>query len=290
MKEFRKDKDGFYICEECEKVLPHLHALSVHVRNIHNKVTYFNKWIREDKDGKCKMCKIQTKFISIGQGYKKCCCKKHTDEYSYQCRKEKLFIKYGVENQYQIEETKIKLKKTWLENYGVDNPSQSKEIKERKKETCLKNYGVEAGFADSEKRKITWNKKYGVDNPQQDKNIFEKGQKTRFEISKFNNTNLWYQGSYELDFLTKYYDKYLDIQRGSSIRYTYGGKNKIYHPDFYIPSSNLIIEIKNSYLAKKDKDKIDAKEKVIISNGFNYIMIIDQNYQIFEKLYEKTRI
>lgn len=44
--------------------------------------------------------------------------------------------------------------------------------------------------------------------------------------------------------------------------------SKIYHDNFYIPSLNLVIEIKSSYILKLDKE---IKEK--------------KKYNIFKKLY-----
>jgi very-short-patch-repair endonuclease len=69
------------------------------------------------------------------------------------------------------------------------------------------------------------------------------------------------------------YDK-LDIRRAPSINYKFNDKIKVYHPDFYIPSLNLIVEIKSSYFYKKYEEKIKSKEKGVISNGFNYIIIL----------------
>lgn len=51
---------------------------------------------------------------------------------------EEMFIRHGVVNQFQIEETKNKMKKTWILKYGVDNPSKSKLIKAKKKLTLAK--------------------------------------------------------------------------------------------------------------------------------------------------------
>lgn len=55
--------------------------------------------------------------------------------------------KYGVENPFQSEEIKDKIKATNLEKYGCEYNSQNKEIREKaeksKKETMLKRYGVD---------------------------------------------------------------------------------------------------------------------------------------------------
>ena len=55
----------------------------------------------------------------------------------------------------------------------------------------------------------------------------------------------------------------------------------MYHSDYFIPSKNLIVEIKNSYLAKKYKNNIEMKKQSAIINGYNYIMIVDKNYSVF---------
>lgn len=126
--------------------------------------------------------------------------------------------------------------------------------------------------------------RYGVENVFQVKEIFEKQQKNACYSRKFKKTNINYRGSYELDFLNKYYDIYSDLKNGLSIKYKFKEKNKIYFPDFYIPSLNLIVEIKNSYLAKKDAKILESKKLACKNFGYNFIMIIDKNYSEFNLL------
>ena len=121
--------------------------------------------------------------------------------------------------------------------------------------------------------------------PIQNKEIFKKTQESSVLVKQFGMENIWYQGSYELDFLEKYYNKYKNIQRGCRVKYIFKNKEHYYFPDFYIPSLNLIVECKNSYLAKRDQNQIQAKEKATIANGFNYIMIIDKKYSELNKKY-----
>ncbi len=97
---------------------------------------------------------------------------------------------------------------------------------------------------------------------------------------KYKNTDIWYQGSYELDFLERYLDKY-DIQNAKPIKYFHKNKQHVYHPDFYIPLLNLIIECKSTYYYEKNKLIDNAKKKATIANGFNYVMILDKNYNDF---------
>ena len=60
---------------------------------------------------------------------------------------------------------------------------------------------------------------------------------------------IYYRGSFEKDFLDKFSDKF-EIKQGLSFKYIINEKNRTYHSDFFIPSLNLIVEIKNSYLAE----------------------------------------
>ena len=326
MKQFRKNEQGAFVCEECKKICISRIGLGHHINKNHDIKQYHDKWIKEEGEGFCKICKKETEFISL-LGYKNCCSDKCYKQYNKIRTEEQCLKKFGVKNNFQRKECKEKSKQTCLKNWGVKNCSvskkikkkkentyfkkfgvknpmqsviikekskktckqrygvdyslQNKEIREKGKQTCFKLFGVENASQSKEIKKIKENtclNNFGVIYPMQNLNIFEKGQKSALILKKFRDTNLWYQGSYELDFLEKYYDKYPDIQRAKSIRYIFENKQHYYHPDFYIPSLNLIIEIKNSWIAKRDKLIIKIKEKATIANGFKYIMIIDKNY------------
>ena len=267
MKEFRKTEDGLFICEECNKTFVRVCGLSLHIKKKYSHKEYYDKWLKEDNEGICKICGKETKYVGRWHkhiGYANCCSNECTKKY----RRNKInitsLIKYGFASSLQNKKIREKIKQTFINNYGVDHNWKNKTIHEK----CLNN------------AKKTCIKKYNVENPMQNKNIFEKNQNIRFKIKYFKNTNIHYQGSYELDFLEKYYNLFPDLQNADSIKYTFNGQNHIYYPDFYIPSLNLIIECKNSYLTKKDKDKIETKEKATITNGFNYILIVNKNYII----------
>jgi len=337
MKEFRKSENGLFICEECDKTYMKKADLSYHISHNHNGVKeYYNKWIKEEDDDKCKICGKNTEFKGL-KGYKNCCSKKCSNQY-IQIQTEKGCRRiYGVKCPLQINKIREKGKQTRLEKYGdenytnreqakqtclekysVENPAKSEQIKEKTKQIKKEKYGDEnycniekmkhtkqekygyefftnrekckqtkreryndEFYTNRKKAKQTCLNKYGFEYPSQNINIHNKGLKDRLLIHQFRDTDIWYQSSYELDFLEKYYDKYLNICRGPSIKYKIKGKNKIYHSDFCIPSKNLIVEIKNSYLANKDKDEIKAKKNAVISNGFNYIIIVNKNYNKF---------
>jgi hypothetical protein len=247
-----------FICKECNEKFKTSLKLSHHIIKIHELKNYYDSHLKKEGEGICQICGHETQFYNrMDLGYRDCCSKKCADEYRWSNCKKTNMIKHKVENPYQIDEVKKNIKKSMMKKYGTKNNMQSEKGKEE--------------------YKLAINKKYGVDWPTQNKKILERGQKSAKTLKRFRNTELWYQGTYELDFLNKYYDKYPNLQRGPSIRYIYNGKNKVYHPDFYIPSLNLIIEIKSTWILNRDIE-IGEKKKATISNGFKYIMIIDKDY------------
>ena len=198
----------------------------------------------------------------------------------------------------------IKVEKTCKERYGASSymgsashkkdmvnlwngfsKEEKNEISNKKRKTNTERYGFPCSLQNNivhEKAIKTMLERHGVKYNMQSKELAEKTFKTQLKIKPFGNTGIWYQGTYELDFLEKYYDKFPDIQRGLSFKYNYLGKDRVYLSDFYIPSKNLIIEIKSSYYLKRDKNMILEKEKAVLSNGYKYTIIIDKNYKILQ--------
>ena len=198
-------------------------------------------------------------------------------------RKQTCLKKYGVEHVTQSKEFKKISRKSCLIKYNVEFSLQNNIIRKKGKQTKLKRYGNE-NYCNEEKAKETSIKNYDVQYPMQNISIFEKQQKSAFKLKQYKNTNVLYQGMLEFDFLEKYYFKYQNICRGMRISYKFKNKIHYYFPDFYIPSINLIIECKNSWLAKRDKSILITKKKAVITNNFNFIMIIDKNYKEFDSL------
>lgn len=201
----------------------------------------------------------------------KFCCKKCTPiRYSKTCLE-----RYGVDNTSKLIETHDKIKKKCLEKHGNEN---YRNVEQRDK-TIL---GREGGYSSIiDKYKQTCLEKFGVENASQCPEIFSKQQKARYEIHQFRDTNLFYQGTYEKDFLDKYYNK-IEIVKIKEIDYIYKNKNKKYFSDYYLPKYNLIIEIKSSYTFERYKNKNLVKEKKCIELGYNFLFIIDKNYSEFE--------
>lgn len=220
--------------------------------------------------------------------------------------------KYGCENVFQNNDIKRKSKNTIINKYGVDNVSKSNVVKNKKIKTNMKHWGTKWGLSSKiiiEKRFKTNLEKYGVKNVFQNEMIKNKIKNTNYErygveyvtqneyiykkilktsalVSKYRNTELNYQCSFEKDFLDRYYDK-INIINGFPIKYKYDGKEKTYYPDFYLPDYNLIVEIKGSNWYMKYLDKNLSKKEKCIDDGYDFIFIIDKNYDEFnEKLHQ----
>jgi len=227
-----------------------------------------------------------------------------TDEFK-DIKSKILLEKYNTIFPLQNKVIKEKWIKTNLKKYNTKYPFQNETIKEKISFTKLNRYNDE-NYNNREKYKDTCTELYGFDNPMKNEIIKDKFYKIFYEkygerhpmhvpdivnkmiksglkINKFRDTDLYYQSTYEKDFLDKYYD-IITIERGSAIRYFFEKKEHIYYPDFYIEELNLIVEIKSLNWYNVHKNKNDAKREQCISNGFNFMFIIDKNYEIFDKL------
>ena len=213
--------------------------------------------------------------------------------------------RYGVDSPLQNDSIKLKVENTCLERYLAKSPFESEIIKEKisiikkeryddefynnrekYKETCLEKFGFENPMQNELVKQKLSNiifEKYGVYYPAQNDVIYKKMMKNGLHILKYENSDIYYQGEYELDFLNNYYDK-IKLKRGKSIQYVFKGKECIYYPDYYFEELNLIIEIKSSYWFNKHYDKNLAKEKICKEKGYNFMFIIDKKYDIFDKM------
>jgi hypothetical protein len=168
----------------------------------------------------------------------------------------------------------------------VKSYTQSEDFKNKSKETCIEKYGHEFyQSSDDYKNKIiqTCTDKYGCENVMQSKKHFDMQSKSSLKTKKYNNTDLTYQGTYELDFIERYYNKVI-IEKTNPIQYKLNENTHYYHPDFYLPDYNLIIEVKSSYTYEYDLEKNISKKEYSIKSGFNFIFIIDKDYSQLESI------
>lgn len=112
--------------------------------------------------------------------------------------------------------------------------------------------------------------------------MFLKSQKSGKKIKFHDGVNLYYRGTYEKHFLDFCVDNNVHIEKGISLKFKYNNKNKVYHSDFYIREKNLIIEIKSSYYYEKYLELNKIKEIETINQGYEYLLIMNKNYNDLE--------
>jgi len=303
---FTKNETEIYCCKKCNNVKVRKTNLERYgvVCNSQlesNKKMVTDKWMNKTDDELREIIDNRRETNNIKYG---------VNHYTQTDESKERFIqtcldKYGVANPSYSEDVKKKRVNTKLEKFGYVNNSQTKEWKELVKEswinksnfeikeivenrskTTKERYGVSNYTQTGEfKEKCieTCRIKYGYDSHNQSPIIHIKQQESGLKIKTHQPSNLKYQGSYELDFIEKYYNMVV-IEKTNPIQYELNENKHYYHPDFYLPEYNLIVEVKSSYTYGCDLDKNLAKKEYSIKSGFNFIFIIDKDYSQLESI------
>jgi len=101
-----------------------------------------------------------------------------------------------------------------------------------------------------------------------------------------------YQSKPELDLINYLNDKNIPIVNGPRIKYLFDEKYYNYLVDFFMPSFNLMVEIKDPHIWHKDQVKSgrwNAKENSAViyasDNGFEYKLVFSQYLNEFLKIF-----
>jgi len=156
--------------------------------------------------------------------------------------------------------------------------------------TNMENYGVKY-YTQTNKSKIKSSNRMKKDNPMFNTNLIEKMVNTKltktqtgeikfYNTKKYKDTNLYYQGSYEYDFLElcEKLDFIHFILNGNVYKYIDNLNHFRMLTDFSF--GDYEIEIKSTYILNKQGglDLIKMKKDNVESKGKKYILILDKNY------------
>jgi len=195
----------------------------------------------------------------------------------------------GVSNPLQSEEVKQKVIETNMKIRGVSNPFQSEEVKQKIRETHMKIRGVSNPLQSEEvKQKIreTNMKIRGVSHPLQDPEILERNQKARFKRKLYITPSgkEWYLQGYEPLVAPKIIEEYGEENITPDIKivpripwFDEDGKEHYYFCDFYVDSHKLIIEVKSTWTAHINDDKIKRTRKASNELGYDFRLIVLDN-------------
>lgn len=261
-----------------------------------------NTIINKDMNGKffyfkCKICgKISSKRIYFKHGI--------LSLFSLNCgncnRKITNLKKFGVENPFQSEEIKQKIKDVIFNRYGVDNVNKLKDFRDKIELTRKERYGEHKELI-VEKAKATFINHYGVDNPQKNVKIREKTKNTCLQryggvpncfgsmefyksmkdkygcshalqvrdfrlkaISRYKYDDKFFDSSWELCVYIYLKDNNIQFEYHpfEDLYYEYEGKNYHYTPDFKI--NNKFIEIKGSQFFKNNELFNPYQNKILV--------------------------
>ena len=179
-------------------------------------------------------------------------------------------------------QTDVRVKKNAT---AIKNSWNTENIKQRSKSyknTMSTKYGVKNGFqldTVKEKTKKTMMEKYGAEHPQ-----FSNKIKYRWKLYTLPSGKIVKCQGYEpfaLKFLLDAYNENEIVNDRillPKIKYVENGKCKTHCPDFFIPSKNLLIDVKSIFTYNLHKQQMLLKQTAAIADGYEYqIHIFNRN-------------
>lgn len=136
------------------------------------------------------------------------------------------------------------------------------------------------------KKKITCLERFGTEYPIQNPEIFKKYNIScyKFKSETIDGKTFTHLQGFEPQgiryLITQHQINVFDIESGSkipNIAYTFDGKRRIYYPDLYIPSKNILVEVKSIFTYNIDIDRNKEKRLATIKAGYNHITLIFDN-------------
>lgn len=152
----------------------------------------------------------------------------------------------------------------------------------KNRETQIANYGSIENALRAKRATFenTMNERYGVSNALQSSELFDKmvssSYKTKVtEVGKSTKLVQGYEAQAIPLILKDYKLRTNQIQCGvgakiPKISYRYKNVDRVYHPDIFIPSLNLIIEVKSKYTYKTALRQNMAKRKACLAAGYDF--------------------
>lgn len=186
--------------------------------------------------------------------------------------------RYGVPHAMQNIDIQNKAIQTRLDIYGVEYLTQNEEIKKRIMKTLQERYSVShsSQIPDHfEKYRATSMKNWGTPYPSQSLFFHILYQSSGYKFYDMTIDNKLFQNlqGYEKFFLLSNDYDVKDIVHGETvprINYILDNVHRVYHPDFYIPSQNKIIEVKSPYTFQIGYDKNMEKQQYALKNGYSF--------------------
>ncbi len=250
-------------CQLCDKECEGFQSLAAHLRFKHRdwtKKRYYDEFIHE-RSPLCK-CGREKKFRNLNEGYRDVCslrCRPVHHSNAGRAQSEAQIRKrVAATNQNKKEE---KRKRTMTERYGASNPGQLPDFHKKRVETSLK--------------------RYGTTSPQQSPKTHMCGKWKRVTVT---GREFHVQG-YEDLFLEHAHEFGIGVAaivHGKSQCPTFkwrddDGKEHIYFPDFYDPTTRTVIEVKSGWTYEMSRDVVEKKLQSAREAGYEVLCIVYTN-------------
>lgn len=156
------------ICEKEIKITKSIKQFTSHITRFHKESikSYYDKYIKKENEGICKVCKKPTNFFNLENGYRIYCSKKciNLDSNCVKKAKNTYLERTGYKHNSLNPESINKRKKTCIKRYGVDEYRKSDKCKNESKK-LWENFTNEDLNEINKKRQKTCQERYGVSNP-----------------------------------------------------------------------------------------------------------------------------
>jgi hypothetical protein len=216
----------------------------------------------------------------ISEGYSMFADRNAAGKGSVEIRKASLKEKYGVTNSMHIPGISEKRKNYFIKKYGVENPSSNDQVKQKRINTMMEKYGIPHNFVNSQEHFFN---KYGVYNPAHVPEIAEQLCYNRFKkrhpyiLSTGETIQLQGYEPYGFDYLkNRYAEENIQYRKKDmpEIWYLWQGKTRRYYCDFFVLTTNLVVEIKSPFTLSRDFDIVKQKILAAQTNGYNVLLLV----------------
>lgn len=133
-----------FICKICGQKFDNAKSFSNHLTRNHKILSkdYYDKYVKSDNEGICKICGNPTNFKNLTVGYRTYCCNEcsRKDKDIYKKLKNTNIERYGVSCSLANIDIRQKAKETKRERYGDENYCNSARIKLRYEEKTLQKF------------------------------------------------------------------------------------------------------------------------------------------------------
>lgn len=199
--------------------------------------------------------------------------------------------RYGVANVFQAEEVQDRIRETLQTVYGVAHHMQradykilmsekAKESDPQRRATMVARYGVEFAMQGEQGRaayRATCLSRFGATHSRKNSAFFRTIKKGMFGFKPYTLPSgrvlhlQGYEGLVLTELLATYPESAFDFDTLPAVPYVDPqGRERVYHPDIFIPGENLIIEVKSWWTLKENYELNRAKQLACIAAGYRY--------------------